>query len=291
MKYVVTIPAFNEAKTIGRIIDEIHAVMKQEQVLYEILVLNDGSSDKTTEIAKQHGATVYSNYSNSGLAITFSHEIKRCLEHNADVIIHTDADGQYPATFIPKLIEKIKEGNDLVLGSRFSKKTYSGSKLKYFGNVLFSKLFSKMLNINVTDTTTGFRAFTKKVAMLPIINDFTYTQEQIIRARRDNFKICEIPIKTRTTRPSKLFKNPFEYALKAWINIFRIYRDFAPLRFFGSIGFIIFSFGFFLGVYLTKLHFTVGIEGNIGLLVLCIILLSTGLQIILFGFLADMFKK
>jgi len=101
----------------------------------------------------------------------------------------------------------------------------------------------------------------------------------------------EIPVKTNKTRQSRLFRNPLHYAVKAWINILRIYRDFEPLKFFVSIGSALFVFGFLIGSYFLYLHFTIGIEGHLGLLFLMLILLSTGLQIMLFGFLADMQRK
>ena len=291
MKTIISIPAFNEEQTIGKVILEIKEVMNKTKYKYEILVLNDGSKDKTIEVAKKAGATVYSNKKNLGLAKTFKHEMKRCLEHKADIIIHTDADGQYPAIYIPQLIKKIEEGSDLVLGSRFGKGKYVGSILKNLGNIAFAKVFSQLLNIKLSDTTTGFRAFTKEIANLPLINSFTYTQEQLIRTGKANLIIEEIPIKTRKTRKSRLFKNPLDYAIKAWINIFRIYRDFEPLKFFGKIGTSLFSIGFIIGLYFIYLHFTTGITSHLGLLFLMLILLSTGLQIILVGFLADMIQK
>src|SRR3990167_6342487 len=109
--------------------------------------------------------------------------------------------------------------------------------LKRIGNRAFSRVISSLTGVKITDSTTGFRAFTKEVALnIKFINTFTYTQEQIIRAAKQRFRITEIPIETRKTRESRLFKNPFEYAVKAWINIFRIYRDYEPLAFFGRVG-------------------------------------------------------
>ena len=182
------------------------------------------------------------------------------------------------------------DGNDLVLGSRFIKKNSSGSKMKRFGNIMFSKVFSGLLKTKITDTTTGFRAFTKEVAEIDLINSFTYTQEQLIRATKLNMKVCEISITTNKTRKSKLFKNSFTYATKAWINIFRIYRDFAPLMFFGRIGLGFLTLGFLLGLYIVFMIITTGSPGGIPRVILSMSLLLTGVQIGLFGFLADMRK-
>ncbi|MBT3814210.1 glycosyltransferase family 2 protein [Candidatus Woesearchaeota archaeon] len=291
MKIIITIPAYNEEKTLPKVIAEIRQVMEKTDYDYQIMVLNDGSIDQTKRVAEEAGAIVFSNKRNKGLADTFKHEIKRCLELNADIIVHTDADGQYPAIYIPQLIEKLNKGYDLILGSRFGKGNYSGSLMKNIGNKTFAKVFSGLLKVKLTDTTTGFRAFTREVAELPLINNFTYTQEQLIRAGKEKMKIGEVPITTNRTRKSRLFKNPFDYAIKAWINIFRIYRDFEPIRFFGLIGFLSIIFGMLIGVYFVYLHFTSGISGHLGLLFLMLILLVFGVQTILFGFIADMIRK
>jgi hypothetical protein len=205
--------------------------------------------------------------------------------------VHTDADGQYPAEYIPKMIELVAHGKDLVLGSRFEGGSYEGSALKNLGNRIFAKVFSGLLKTKITDTTTGFRAFTKEVAELPLINRFTYTQEQLIRAGKAKMSIAEIPIKTRKTRPSRLFKNPVEYAIKAWINILRIYRDFEPLKFFGRIGLFLFGAGFLLGLYIIWTIYATGNAGGIPRVIFSALLMLTGIQIVLFGFLADMNQK
>ena len=291
MKVIITIPAYNEEKTITPVIKELKDLMRGLPYEFEILVVNDGSEDKTVKVAENAGAIVYSNKKNLGLADTFKHEMKRCKEHNADIIVHTDADGQYPAKYIPPMIEKIIAGADLVLGCRFEKGQYSGSKMKSMGNKMFARAFSKLLKTKLTDTTTGFRAFTREVAELPLINSFTYTQEQLIRAGKANMKIEEIPITTRETRPSKLFNNPFEYAIKAWINILRIYRDFEPLKFFGRIGITLIVLGGILGLYILGRIIVLGTAGGIPRVVLSALLILTGIQIISFGFLADMQRK
>jgi glycosyltransferase involved in cell wall biosynthesis len=293
MKVIITIPAFNEEKTIGITLDEIKQVMSKTNYNYELQVVNDGSKDRTEEIAKKHGAKVITHKRNRGLAQTFQTEIKHCIEKKADIIVHTDADGQYDPSSIPELIKKVEQGNDLVLGSRFKDKvTYKNHWTNLIGNLIFAKTISRLIRLRITDSTTGYRAFTLEVAKeIEFINTFTYTQEQLIRAARQGFKITEIPIKARKTRKSKLFRSPLHYAAKAWINILRIYRDYDPLKFFGAIGGSLFLIGIIIGIYFIILHFTSGIQGHLGLLLLMILLLMVGIQIISFGFLADMRRK
>ncbi len=190
---------------------------------YQILVLNDGSTDNTKEIAIRNGATVVSNKINLGLAKTFQKEMEICKNLEADIIVHTDGDGQYPPRYIPRMIESVLDGNDLVLGSRFGNGIYCGTIGRKLGNLFFAKVFSLLLRKNIHDTTTGFRAFTKEVAQLPIKSKFTYTQEQLIRVIRGRKNVKEIPIQARKTRKSKLFKNILEYFYRAAITILKIF--------------------------------------------------------------------
>lgn len=285
---IITIPAYNEEASIGRVIDEIKKVMSEGNHKYKILVVDDGSKDNTVKIAKFKGAIVYSHPRNLGLAETFKTEIEQALKLKADIVVHTDADGQYPAEFIPLLLKKIEEGYDIILGSRFRLRNKM-PLLKKLGNIAFAKVFTNITRVKITDTTTGFRVFTKEVAKeIKIISTFTYTQEQIIKAAKLKFRIAEVPIRTRPTRESRLFKNPFEYAVKAWINIFRIYRDFDPLKFFGRIGLYLIGLGFIIGAWLIYLFITTGRIGHTPSAILSVLLIITGIQTILFGFLADM---
>lgn len=292
MRVIISIPAFNEERNLPGVISEIKKVMDATPYNYRILVYDDGSRDNTAKVAKRAGAIVVSHQRNKGLAQTFKDELKECLKLKADIIVHTDADGQYLASDIPRLIAKLSQGYDLVLGSRFRGKIERMSLMKRIGNIAFAKVFSHLVGKRITDTTTGFRAFTKEVASeINIINTFTYTQEQLIRAAKQKFKIAEIPIDTRKTRPSRLFKSPLEYAIKAWINIFRIYRDYDPIKFFGSVGLSFFTLGFIIGLGLTARFLIYGSVGHIPLTILTMLLITIGVQVILFGFLADMLRK
>src|SRR3989338_3612693 len=138
---VITIPAYNEERTIGESIKSIKSVMNSGvyRHKYIISVVDDGSKDKTAQIAKKAGAIVYSHPKNYGLAECFKTEIEICLEHKADVIVHIDADLQYKPEDIPKLLKEIENGYDLVLGSRFKGKIEYMPLIKKIGNISFSK--------------------------------------------------------------------------------------------------------------------------------------------------------
>lgn len=289
MKVLISIPAYNEEKSIGGVIDEIKSVMKKTKYQYAIAVIDDGSKDKTVEIATQRGAQVVVHPVNQGLAEAFRTEIKNFLASKYDVFVHIDADGQYKAEDIPKLVEEVSRGYDLVLGDRFSGGIEEMPFMKKLGNRAFSKVISNIIKYKVNDCQTGFRAFNKKTAQIPIRSTHTYTQEQIIRAVQEKLKIKEIPTYfRRRDGESRLLKNPFEYAFRAWINILRIYRDYDPMKFFGRIGLFFIGIGVLIGLWLIYLFATTGKVGHIPLTILTVLLIIMGIQVIIFGFMADM---
>ncbi len=227
-KVIITIPAFNEEETVGNVIEKVHKAMKNSNYSYNylILVVNDGSSDKTINVAENTGAHVFSHCKNNGLAETFRTEMKICLKLGADIIVHTDADGQYNAEEIPNLIEHVEKGYDLVLGSRFKGAIERMTIMKRFGNRAFSLLISLIAKRRISDGQTGFRAFTRKVAEeITIESSYTYTQEQIIKACKMDYKIIEIPTSfaKRDDNTSRLMKNPLDYAIRAWKDIIKLY--------------------------------------------------------------------
>jgi glycosyltransferase involved in cell wall biosynthesis len=293
---IISIPAYNEGKTIAGVIKEINTVMNKTNYKFKILVVNDGSKDDTAKQAKQSGATVYSHPKNYGLAETFRTEMDQCLLYNPDIIVHTDADGQYQAKDIPRLIRQVEKGYDLVLGNRFRGGIEHMPLLKKIGNKAFSRVISHIVGKTIGDGQTGFRAFTKEVAEKVKINSsHTYTQQQIIVAIKEKFSIKEIPTRFRVRgakTKSRLMKNPFEYAFKAWINILRVYRDYEPIKFFGIFGTLFLGVGSIIGIGLLFLFAIKGtIEGRLPTAILSALFILVGVQIILFGFLADMKKQ
>jgi glycosyltransferase involved in cell wall biosynthesis len=288
MKVIVTIPAYNEEQTIGTVINDIQNSLNNQVFTYEIQVIDDGSIDQTANIARSLGARVYSHPANFGLAETFRDEIQIALENGADIIVHFDADGQYRSGEILNLVGPIQDGKaDLVLGSRFLGEIEEMPLIKKIGNRAFSQVVSHISGIKIIDAQTGFRAFTKDVAAKVKVNsEFTYTQEQIIKTARKKFRIMEVPIffAKRMSGNSRLMSNPLEYAIKGNVNLLRIYRDFAPLHFFGFIGFILIVLAVLIAIF--SIFFL-----NRLFDVTVLLLSLSGLQIILFGFLAEMIRE
>jgi glycosyltransferase involved in cell wall biosynthesis len=265
--------------------------MENQKEKYEIIVVDDGSKDGTAKAAAREKATGISLPYNYGLSEAYRVETEEALSRGADVIVLIDSDGQYMASEIPKLLEPLrKKEADLVLGSRFEGTIESMPLVKRIGNKAFSKVISNIIRFHVSDCQTGFRAFTRDFAeKIKITSTHTYTQEMVIKAVKEKFRIKEVPIHfhKRKDGKSRLISNPFSYAAKAWLNIFRIYRDYEPLKFFGMIGLLFLGAGFLLGVYLVWHYMLFGSVGKTPTLMLTLLLMTSGIQILLFGFLAD----
>lgn len=303
MKVVVTIPAYNEEKTLGKVLQDINRYMDffvqmskakdGKEYEYEVIVVSDGSTDNTVNIAKSNGAIVYEHQINKGLAKSYNSEMEYCLKHNADIIIHTDADGQYLAEEIPNLIWKVEEGYDLVLGSRFLGTIEYMPWLKRFGNKAFSRVISKICGMKFTDCQTGFRGMSRRfVEDIRVISNYSYTQETVIRAVKGNYKVIEIPAYfARRDGKSRLMKNPFHYAVRASTNLLRIYRDYEPLKFFGSIGAIFIIASLIISGYLGYGYLVGGILKHKTLQLMATMAFLVGIQMIIFAFQADMNKK
>ena len=228
MKLVVMIPAYNEEKTIAKVIDEIPQKIDGIETI-DILVIDDGSRDHTKRIARREGATkVISHNVNKGLAAAFRTGLKTAIRMGADIIVNTDADFQYDQSQIPDLVSPILLNQaDLVLGSRFMGYIEYMPIRKKIGNILATTVTRIFSGYNTTDAQTGFRAFSREVALsLRITSRKTYVQETIIRPAKKGFRIVEIPIKFRKrVGKSRLIKNIWKYALQVLPDMIFCYVD------------------------------------------------------------------
>ena len=241
-KLVVLIPAFNEEKTIASVIKAIpRRIPKVKKV--EVLVVNDGSKDRTAEKAKKAGANkIYSHSKNMGLGIAFRDGIWQALKMKADIIVNIDADGQFNPKDIPKLVKPILKGKaDVVTCSRFKDKALEPKMpwVKKFGNRLFTKLTNYLTKNNFTDTQCGFRAYNREAALrMNLFGKFTYTQEALLDLTQKGMRVKEVACKVVGERKgkSRVVSSWYSYGLKALIIIIRTIRDYEPLKFFGLIG-------------------------------------------------------
>ncbi|HEY0908430.1 MAG TPA: glycosyltransferase family 2 protein [Candidatus Paceibacterota bacterium] len=223
----IGICAHNEEQDLARTIDSISSAMRATSYPFKILVHDDGSTDSTRAIATEKADYVSFTDDRRGLAEAFRLNLAACLARGADIFVHIDADGQYPADKIPELIKEVENGADLAIGSRFLiKKGYRNSWHKALGNTLFSRGYALFLGTPITDLTSGFRAMTKEFAQaITIRSKFTYTYDQYIQAILGKYKIKEIPIQGSPTRKSRLMKNGWHYMRRAAADIYAYYPE------------------------------------------------------------------
>jgi len=246
---VVQIPAFNEEKTIARVIKEIPRTIYDYDV--KVLVIDDGSTDNTSQEARKAGADyVIRNNNNLGLGDNFRRGIEYSLELKADIIINIDGDGQFNPRDISKLVYPIITNEvDMVTCSRFiePKLTKNMPYIKKWGNRRFTKLISRITGRNFTDTQCGFRAYSKEAALkMNIFGKFTYTQEVFIDLVEKGMRIKEIPltVKYYDNRQSHISNNLFSnYGLRSLAIIAKATRDTQPLTFFGMPALVLFILG------------------------------------------------
>ena len=291
MKLVVQIPCYNEEKTLPQTIRDIpRAVAGVDEV--EVLVIDDGSTDGTVPAAQAAGADhIISFMGNKGLAVAFSAGLEACLQLGADIIVHTDADNQYKGECMPELIEPVLRGQaDIVVGTRpiedIEDFSWSKKKLQRLG----SWVVRKVSGTEVTDTTSGFRAYSREAAMrLNVVSDFSYTLETLIQAGRTNMTVAQVPIRTnKQTRASRLFKGIAQYIGQQLQTIFRVYALYQPLRFFTVIALLVLLPGFALGGRFLYYYLMGNGGGHVQSLILAVALMLIGFQIGIFGLLADL---
>ena len=235
MKLIIQIPSYNEEETLpGTLADLPRSVAGFDKV--EWLIIDDGSTDRTIETAREHGVDHIVSFSgNRGLAAAFQAGIDASLKLGADVIVNTDADNQYHGPDIAKLVQPILEGNaDMVIGDREVDSIEHFSALKKRLQRLGSWVVRQASHTNVSDTTSGFRAYSRNAAMqLVVVSRFTYTLETIIQAGNQNLAVLDVPIKTNDkTRESRLFPSMSAYVRRNAVSIFRIYAQYQPLKVF-----------------------------------------------------------
>jgi glycosyltransferase involved in cell wall biosynthesis len=294
MKLIITIPAYNEESSIGKVIKEIPREIEGINNI-QILVINDGSTDHTSEVAIQAGADkIFSHKHNMGLAKTFRDGLNEALEMGADIIVNTDADFQYNGAEIPKLIKPILEGRaDIVLGDRQVEHLDHMPRGNLWGNKLATSVIRWVTGLPIRDAQTGFRAFSREAALrMNLTGDYTYTQETIIQAANKHLKIEQIPIEFRRREgDSRLISSIFRYARSAGITIFRSFGAYHPFTVFSIIGFGCIVLGLIFG-FKVIIHFlTTGmVTPYLPSALLTTVLVIVGSLAILFGLLADMIR-
>ncbi|KKP74510.1 MAG: Glycosyl transferase family 2 [candidate division WS6 bacterium GW2011_GWF1_35_23] len=287
MKLVVFSICQNEGKTIGELLDRIPKKIDGIDDI-EVMVVDDGSTDDTVKIAKEKGAVVYSNLSQKRLAYSFQYAVDKVLKMGADIAVNIDGDLQFAPEEIPLLVKPILDGKaDFV--PEFM------SKGKYWGNRIGAFVIGSLSKKKFSDVTCGFRAYNRDALLhMNINNKFTYTQEafQLLASKQLNIRQVPISIKYFKGRKSRVVSSIFSFISLSAFNILRVFRDFAPLKFFGILGLVPFLIGLacviFLGMHwLNTGDFSpykfVGFTG--------LYLITLGIIVWLFGMLSDILGR
>lgn len=292
MKLIIQIPCYNEEASLPITLSQLSREVGGFDTV-EWLIIDDGSTDRTVEVAKAHGVDhVVRLPRNQGLAKAFTAGLRACLEHGADVIVNTDADNQYHAGDIPALVSPILEGHaEIVIGARSIEEIRHFSPVKKILQKLGSWTVRLASNTSIPDAPSGFRAFSAKAAQeLNVFSNYTYTLEMIIQAGQKGIPLTWVPVRTNPElRPSRLMHSTMQYVLRSMTTIVRIFVIYRPFRFFFIIGTFLSILGSLLGMrFLYYFFFTSKSVGMVQSLIFASILIGIGFQTIILAFVADM---
>ncbi len=290
MKLIIQIPCLNEAETLEIALNDLPKHIDGIDEI-EYLIINDGSTDNTVEVAKNWGVNYVVSFTrNKGLAKGFMAGIDACLRNGADIIVNTDADNQYCGEDIEKLVRPILEGkSDIVIGERPIDQTEHFSPLKKKLQHMGSFVVRKASKTEIPDAPSGFRAFSRDAAMhLNVMNNYTYTLETIVQAGRSSMAIDSVPIRTNgELRKSRLFHSMFGYIKRSMLTIVRAFLMYRPLTFFSLLGMVPFLCGLILGVRFLIFFFRGSGGGHVQSLVFASTLLLLGFMTFILGLQAD----
>lgn len=253
MNLLIAIPCLNEDKTIKDVISSIPKKLNGIRK-FKVILIDDGSTDNSAEIAKKMGAIILNHHQNYGVGVAFQSAVDYAVENKYDLLVNIDGDGQFNSKEIQSLIDPIiNRKADIVIGSRFLKtnKIKNISRIKLIGNRIMSSFVSKLVRKKFFDVSSGFRAYNRQSLLnFNLHATFTYTQETFIHFAVQKLIILEVPVDVKyfTNRKSRVVKNLFSYSLRSLMIIFRTYRDYFPLRFFWSIALFFFLIGLIFSV-------------------------------------------
>lgn len=290
IKLVIQIPCYNEEETLLTTLNDLPKKIQGIDII-EVLVINDGSTDKSSEIAKSWGAKVLDIKPNKGLANAFRTGLQEALLLNADIIVNTDADNQYSAKDIEKLVQPIllKEA-DIVVGARNIFKVKEFSLLKKILQRLGSAVLRLLSSTRVEDAPSGFRAFSREAALrLNVFDNYTYTMETLVQAGAKGMKVKSVPINVNPKlRESKLVKNMFDYIFKSMKTTLRMFIVYRPFRFFITLSIFLALFGLILVGRFLYFYLIGDGNGHIQSLIFSAIFLLTSVQLAIIAVVGDL---
>ncbi len=290
-KLIIQIPCYNEEATLGVALSALPREIPGVDAV-EWLIIDDGSTDKTVEVARAHRVDhIVRLPGHRGLARAFVAGLEASLRAGADLIVNVDADNQYCADDIPQLIAPILAGQaDIVVGARPISEIEHFSPLKKLLQKLGSWVVRLASKTDIPDAPSGFRAMSRDDAMrLHVFNEYTYTLETIIQAGQKGMVVTSVPIRTnRDLRPSRLVTSIPNYIRRQVLTLLRIFMTYRPFRFFAVPGIALFSLGMLIGLRFLYFYVTQRGAGHIQSLILAALLMGMGSFLAIVGLLADL---
>ncbi|QSX40438.1 glycosyltransferase family 2 protein [Shewanella cyperi] len=291
MKLIVQIPCYNEAASIGAVIAAVPKHIPGVESI-EILVIDDGSTDATVDMARAAGANhIISNTGNMGLARSFHTGIETCLQLGADIIVNTDGDNQYCGADISRLVQPILAAKaDIVIGDRGGFSNPHFSCFKKTLQVLGSFIIKKMTKLNITDAVSGFRALSRHAAQqINIVSEFSYTIEMLVQASAKRLSVVSVPVATNEKqRDSRLFRSIPQFLYFSITTLLRMYTMYRPLRVFFTLGLLALIAGSIPIVRFIYFYWLGQGDGHVQSLVLGGTLVILGVFTLLAGLIADL---
>lgn len=296
MYLLIQIPCYNEETTLPLVLKEIPKEISGIDKI-EIQIIDDGSNDATTQVAKEWGVKhIISNIQNKGLGISFRTGVENALNLGVDILVNTDGDNQYPSRYISELIQPILANQaDIVVGNRQTSQIKHFSLIKKFFQWLGTKITIILSGEKeIEDAVSGFRAYSRNALIdINVTSRFSYVLDTTVQASRKRLKMVSIPIETNPpTRSSRLFKNIWEHIYKSGVDIIRVYAMYRPLRVFIGLGGIL----FFIGTvpilrFLYDYFFVDDGEGKIQSLIIGSIILSVSFNCFALGIIGDLMSR
>ena len=289
-KLIIQIPCYNEEKTLLATLNDLPKEIKGVDEI-QVLVINDGSTDETAKVASSWGAKVVEISSNKGLANAFRTGVQTALSLGADIIVNTDADNQYCASDIEKLVQPILSLEaDIVVGARDILNIKDFSPLKKMLQKLGSFVLRLLSSTKVEDAPSGFRAFSRDAAInLNVFDNYTYTMETLVQAGAKGLRVKSVPISVNSkTRDSKLVKNMFSYICKSMKTTIRMFIVYRPFRFFFSLALLLGLFGLLLVGRFLFFYFNGDGNGHIQSLIFAAVFLLSAVQLVIVAILGDL---
>jgi glycosyltransferase involved in cell wall biosynthesis len=291
MKLIIQIPCYNEAQILPKTLSQLpRSIDGFDQV--EILIIDDGSTDETPKVARENGVDHIVRLSrHRGLAQAYAYGLDACLRLGADVIVNTDADNQYKAEDINRLVEPILKGeSEMVIGDRGVRTIEHFEPHKRLLQRIGSRVVSITAGFEIPDATSGFRAITREVALeTMVLSNYSYTLETLIQAGAKKTRVSFVPVETNPPeRPSRLFRNIRNYLVNSTVTLMRSFAMYRALRIFTIISIVMLLLGSAIGIRFLIYYFQGQGSGMIQSLILAAVFLIVGFITFLIGLIADL---